>query len=171
MKASDIFHKTTRGQAEIDSRSGNLSMKHRRVLILVNGTRDCNELKRLSLCDNISEILTILIDGGFVDDGASTSTAVAAQDYSSPESLQSQKSSKEPTDADAKEFMCNTLLTFANRVRVGKLIEEIKAADSLDSLKEMVKPWYMAISETPGGMYQADDLRTEVLKMLNDGDI
>lgn len=168
MKASDIFHKTTRGQAEIDSRSGNLSMKHRRVLILVNGARDCDELKRLSLCDNIGEVLTILIDGGFVDGGASTPTAVAAHDYSSPKS---QGNSKEPTDAQATEFMCNTLLTFANRVRVGKLIEEIKAADSLDSLKEMVKPWYMAISETPGGMYQADDLRTEVLKMLNDSGI
>ena len=146
-------------------------MKHRRVLILVNGARDCNELKRLSLCDNIGEILTILIDGGFVDDGASMPTAVAAQDYSNPETPKSPKSPKEPTDSEATEFMCNTLLTFANRVRVGKLIGEIKAADSLDSLKEMVKPWYMAISETPGGMYQADDLRTEVLKMLNDGGI
>jgi hypothetical protein len=127
MKASDIFHKTTKGQAEIDSRSRNLSMKHRRVLILVNGANDCNELKRLSLCDNIGEILTILIDGGFVDGGAST-TAIPAHDYSSPES------SKEPSDAEAAEFMCNTLLTFANRIRVGKLIEEIKAADSVDGL-------------------------------------
>jgi len=167
MKASDIFHKTTKGQAEIDSRSRNLSMKHRRVLILVNGANDCNELKRLSLCDNIGEILTTLIDGGFVDGGAST-TAIPAQDYSSQKSPES---SKEPSDAEAAEFMCNTLLTFANRVRVGKLIEEIKVADSVGGLKEMVKPWYMAISETPGGMYQADDLRTEVLKMLSDSDI
>ena len=67
--------------------------------------------------------------------------------------------------------MCNTLLTFANRVRVSKLIDEIKAADSADGLKKMVKPWYIAISETPGGMYQADDLRAEVLKMLDNSDI
>ncbi|MCP4471701.1 MAG: hypothetical protein GY815_13635 [Gammaproteobacteria bacterium] len=67
--------------------------------------------------------------------------------------------------------MCNTLLTFANRVRVGKLIEEIKAVDRPADLKEMVKPWYMAISETPGGMYQANDLRAEVLKMLENMDI
>jgi len=76
MKASDIFHKTTKGQAEIDSRSRNLSMKHRRVLILVNGANDCNELKRLSLCDNIGEILTTLIDGGFVD-GSPTASGSA----------------------------------------------------------------------------------------------
>ena len=164
MKASDIFHKTTKGQTEIDSRSGNLSMKQRRVLILVNGANDCNELKRLSLCDNIGEVLKTLIVGGFIDGGTSTTT-VAAQDYSD------QEGPKESTEIDAAEFMCNTLLTFANRVRVGKLIEEIKAADSVDGLKKMVKPWYMAISETPGGMYQADDLRAEVLKMLADSDI
>jgi len=165
MKASDIFHKTTRGQAEIDSRSRELSMKQRRVLILVNGANDCNELKRLSLCDDIASILKTLIEGGFIGGGTSTTTAVAAQDYSSGESP------KEPTDDEATEFMCNTLLTFANRIRVGKLIEEIKAADGHDGLKEMIKPWYMAISETPGGMYQADDLRNEVLKMLADRDI
>ncbi|MCP4335861.1 MAG: hypothetical protein GY785_24715 [Gammaproteobacteria bacterium] len=168
MKASNIFHKTTKGQAEIDSRSGNLSMKDRRVLILINGANDCNELKRLSLCDNIAEILATLIDGDFIDDGTSAITAIPAQDYSSQES---KKSQKEPTDDEAAEFMCNTLLTFANHIRVGKLIEQIKAADSADGLKELVKPWYTAISDTPGGMYQADDLRAEVLKKLADSDI
>ncbi len=134
MKASDIFYKTTKGQAEIDSRSGNLSMKHRRVLILVNGANDCNELKRLSLCDNIGEILTTLIEGGFVDGGTSTITAIPAQDYSGQESQASPDSPKESTEGEAAEFMCNTLLTFANRVRVGKLIAEIKAADGVDGL-------------------------------------
>jgi hypothetical protein len=165
MKASDVFHKTSKGQAEIDTRSGNLSMKDRRVLILVNGANDCTELKRLSLCDNIGEILTTLIEGGFIDGGASTTTAVAAQDYSDQDSPQEQ------ADVEAAEFMCNTLLTFANRIRVGKLIEQIQSAENPAGLKDLVKPWYMAISETPGGMYQADDLRAEVLKMLDNADI
>ena len=47
--------------------------------------------------------------------------------------------------------MCNTLLTFANRVRVGKLIEQIRSAEDNNSLKELIKPWYQAIAETPGG--------------------
>jgi hypothetical protein len=163
MKASDIFYKTTKGQAEIDARSKNLSMKQRRVLILVNGSNDCSELKRLSLCDDddIVQILETLIQGEFIDDGRSTTSATAAQDYAGEESP------KEVVDLEAAEFMCNTLLTFANRVRVGKLIEEIRAAEDSGALKEMVKPWYMAIAETPGGMYQADDLRAEVLKMID----
>jgi len=59
------------------------------------------------------------------------------------------------------------LLTFANRVRVGKLIEQIQSAEDIESLKELIKPWYQAISDTPGGMYQADDLRDEVRKLLD----
>jgi len=171
MKASDIFHKTAKGQTEIDSRSRDLSMKHRRVLILVNGANDCTELKQLSLCDNITEILETLIDGGFIDGGASTTTA--AHDYANRERPQkpAQEPTQEPTNTDAAEFMCNTLLTFANRVRVGKLIEEIRGASDSNNLKEMVKPWYHAIAETPGGMYQADDLRSEVLIMLGNSDI
>ena len=67
--------------------------------------------------------------------------------------------------------MCNTLLTFANRVRVARLLDEINAVEDADSLKEMVKPWYQALSETPGGMYQADELRKEVNKMIADEEI
>ena len=161
MKASDIFHKTVKGQAEIETRSRDLSMKQRRVLILVNGANDCSELKRLSLCDDIVDILQTLIEGGFIQDGESTTASIAPQD------LAEDDDPKAAAENEAMEFMCNTLLTFANRVRVAKLIEEIKAADSAASLKAMIKPWYMAISETPGGMYQADDLRDQVTKMID----
>jgi len=172
MKASDIFHKTMKGQAEMESRSRDLSMKQRRVLILVNGSNDCAELKRLSLSDNIGEILQALIDGGFIDDGASTNTAIAAQDYASEEKAQEPEADAGAADEiEAAEFMCNTLLTFANRVRVSKLIDEIRTTGDSNGLKELIKPWYQAISETPGGMYQADDLRTEVLKILDNSDI
>ena len=63
--------------------------------------------------------------------------------------------------------MCNTLLTFANRIRVTPLIDQIKAVGDVGSLKNLVTPWYQAISETPGGMYQADDLKQEVMHMLD----
>ena len=37
MKASEIFRKTPKGQSEIETKSDALTMKERRVLILVNG--------------------------------------------------------------------------------------------------------------------------------------
>lgn len=67
MKANDIFHKTSRGLSEIGSRTSKLSIKQRRVLILVNGEKDAATLKELSLCDNIVEILDSLLRLGLIE--------------------------------------------------------------------------------------------------------
>ena len=88
MNPDDIFCKTTKGQAEIKTRSQGLSMQHRRVLILVNGSNDVAELKRLSLYENASDILQSLIADGFIQPGADASpgTATSAQDYATTDS-------------------------------------------------------------------------------------
>ena len=160
MKASEIFHKTAKGQTEVETRTNALSMKQRRVLILVNGENNAATLQQLSLCENIVEILGVLLDGGFIaQDSATTPPTDFEPEVEKTESA---------FEVSAREFMCNTLLTFANRLRVAKLIDEINDVDNIDALRDMVKPWYHAISETPGGMYQADDLRQEVQKMIAD---
>ncbi|TNF87607.1 MAG: hypothetical protein JSU67_07785 [Gammaproteobacteria bacterium] len=170
MKASEIFHKTAKGQSEVEARTNALSIKERRVLILVNGENNAARLKELSLCENIVEILETLLSGGFIAQlgGAAAAAAVSAPGASSAEAGPRPAAAKSTAGIGAREFMCNTLLTFANRVRVARLLEEINAAEDADSLKEMVKPWYQALSETPGGMYQADELRKEVNKMIAD---
>lgn len=166
MIGSEIFLKTAKGQSEVEARTNALSMKERRVLILVNGENNTATLKKLSLCENIAEILETLLSGGFIepqqgaDAPAVKSAAPAAAAATEPEK------SKSATGVGAREFMCNTLLTFANRVRVAGLLEQINAAEDVGSLKDLVKPWYMALSETPNGMYQADDLRNEVNKII-----
>lgn len=75
MKASTIFHKTARGQSEIETRSDALTMKERRVLILVNGEHNAATLKQLSLCENIVEALETLLDGGFIQHEDMTNSA------------------------------------------------------------------------------------------------
>ena len=154
MKASAIFRKTPKGQAEIQTKTDALSMKERRVLILVNGQNSAAELKQLSLCENIVDILENLVSLGFIENLSSGAETQAAPKKSAVDEI------------EAGEFMCNTLLTFANRVRVADLLQKINAAEDTETLKELVKPWYMALSETPGGMYQADDLRKQVLAMI-----
>ncbi len=166
MKASEIFRKTSKGTSEVESRTDALSVKERRVLILVNGENNAATLRDLSLCDNIVEILENLLSGGFIERlGAAAAQASASFEEEAPEEKQ------DAHDVGAREFMCNTLLTFANRVRVAKLVEEINGVEDVEALKALVKPWYMAISETPGGMYQADDLRKEVNEMLAEEEV
>lgn len=154
MQASDIFRKTARGQTEMETKSDALSLKQRRVLILVNGENDIERLKQLSLCDNTEEILDVLLAQGFIERADETAT------------VDSRQTTEPAADIGPREFMSNTLLTFGNRVRVAKLLEEIGSVDDIDGLKQLVKPWYRAISETPGGMYQADDLRNEVNRLI-----
>ncbi len=166
MKASEIFLKTAKGQSEVTSRTNALSMKERRVLILVNGENNAARLKELSLCENILEILETLKSGGFIEQQEDT---VAAPTPTA--STESEAGEPATAEVGAREFMCNTLLTFANRVRVGKLIDEINSAQDIENLKRMVQPWYQALSDTPGGMYQADDLRKEVNQMIADEEI
>lgn len=162
MKASDIFHKTARGQSEIETRTNALSLQQRRVLILINGVNDAATVRRLSLCDNIAEIIDTLVVQGYINDGDTTGVAHDRTPKETDETV---------TELGAREFMCNTLLTFANRVRVGDLIEKINAIEDIDALQKIVNPWYQAIAETPGGMYQADDLRKEVLLLIQNEEI
>lgn len=84
MNPDDIFCKTARGQDEINTRAHGLSMQHRRVLILVNGSNDVAELTRLSLYENAADILLSLMADGFIRAAADTSpgSATAAADYS-----------------------------------------------------------------------------------------
>ena len=172
MIASEIFYKTAKGQSEVESRTNALSMKERRVLILVNGENNTATLEKLSLCENIADILQTLLSGGFIQRQAgSAETAAApaaAPAAAAAEPAPKPAAAKSADTAGAREFMCNTLLTFANRVRVAGLLKEIEETEDIDSLKNMVKPWYMALSETPGGMYQADDLRKQVNQMIAD---
>ncbi len=174
MKASEIFLKTAKGQSEVASRTNALSMKERRVLILVNGDNNAAKLKELSLCENIVEILETLLSGGFIEQqGGAAATSVFEEETAEAPAASAQGKEPEPAAAEigAREFMCNTLLTFANRVRVARLLDDINSVEDVASLKNMVKPWYHALSETPGGMYQADDLRKEVNQMIADEEI
>ena len=150
MQASDIFSKTPKGLSEISSKSDALTMKERRVLILVNGENDVATLERLSLSDDINAVLKRLLQLDFI---GGHETTIPAVDYAGQAAR---------PKINARELMCNTLLTFGNRVRVAGLIEKINASEDAESLTQMVQPWYQAIADTPGGMYEADALKKKV---------
>jgi len=97
MKASEIFHKTANGQSEVEARSDRLSMKERRVLILVNGEKDTATLKQLSSCENIAEILQSLLDGGFIAQNGDTLTLSEFDPATDPTEV-------DPTEVDPTEI-------------------------------------------------------------------
>jgi hypothetical protein len=156
MEPNEIFRKTAQGQAEIDSNERSLSMQERRLLILINGEKDAATLGKLSLCENSMEILDNLLEQGLIE----------RVEIEPPQQPDGTDDSADDDVIDARDFLCNTLMSYGNRVRVKKLVEEIMAAEDTQALEALVIPWYQAVSDTPAGMYQADKLRDQVKAMI-----
>ena len=83
MNADEIFTKTPKGQAEMQSRTHGLSARQRRVLILVNGSNNVAELQRLVQFDDTIDILGFLLIDGFIEGDSEdwTASSVTARDY------------------------------------------------------------------------------------------
>ncbi len=166
MKHTDIYDKTTTGKQEITDSAAGLSMMERRVLILVNGENEVEKLAKLSLSgDEIDPTLDRLLELGLIEVAEPTVVEIpapAAPDKAAPE----KPAAAAEETVTARDLMCNTLLTFGNKIKVADLHNTIAETSDLNALKDLVKPWYHALSETPGGMYQADDLRKEVLDLM-----
>ncbi len=166
MKTSDMYDKTASGKTEIADNGAGLSMMERRVLILINGSNDVAQLSKLSLCEDIGPTIERLLELGLIEAVESTVVDLTAP---AAEAVAAADANADDPVADAREFMCNTLQTFGNRVRIADLNNSIVDAKTIGELEGLVKPWYQAISETPGGMYQADDLRKDLLGQLERG--
>lgn len=154
MNESSVYKKTEKGANEVANQSGALSMRERRVLILLNGSAPVSEVRKKSLVEEFDSILENLVSGEFIE-------MIAAGESAPPADANG------PLDLDApRELMLNTLKAFGNQMRTSNLLSDIEAASALDELKELVSRWYQAISETPNGMYQVDDLKKDLDKLL-----
>ncbi|MFT5398898.1 MAG: hypothetical protein ACI822_001815 [Gammaproteobacteria bacterium] len=67
MEASDRPAKTVKGKSEIASKSGELSLFDRRVLILVNGENSISLIQDLSQMENVIDILQTLHRKGYIE--------------------------------------------------------------------------------------------------------
>ncbi len=165
MKHVDTYDKTVNGKNEVTDNAAGLSMMERRVLILVNGENEVEKLAKLSLCDDIDATLDRLLELGLIQVAETTLVEIAPQAAPEKAAAAADVTVTEIT-VTARDLMCNTLQTFGNKVKIAGLHQTISEINDLEALKDLVKPWYQALSETPGGMYQADDLRKEVLELL-----
>lgn len=165
MKHIDFYDKTENGKKEINDSAAGLSMMERRVLILVNGENEVEKLAKLSLSDDIDTTLDRLLELGLIEVAEPTLVEVPAQAAPRKAAADNDTTVTEIT-VTARDLMCNTLQTFGNKVKIADLHQTISETSDPGALKSLIKPWYQALSETPGGMYQADDLRKEVLELL-----
>jgi hypothetical protein len=72
-----IFRKTDKGQAEVETRAHRLSPRLRSALILVDGKRSSDELRKL-IAQQADDTLAALSDQGFIEVAAVSAAPVAA---------------------------------------------------------------------------------------------
>lgn len=169
MRPHTVFYKTAKGQEEIAQRRGELSLRDRRILMLVNGERNLEEIGQLAAVarvDDYADILGNLSAGGYVHyEGGPKAPATTA-----PAPPASAGESAAPATASGlsqtQEFMLTTLQAFTNRFRVSKLVNDISNVSNDAELRNYLEPWYDAIAETPEGIFRADELRAKLLEML-----
>lgn len=163
---SIVFAKSTRGQQEIQQRSGELTPRVRRLLILVDGKRSVDELRQAFPADDLTHSLGLLEETGLIE--MLTDTSLAAQrpsltafrtlaegDLANPEDL-----------GKARHFMSNTINSFVGTVGTSTLLERIEQTQSHSELRATYDDWYYAIVTSRDGRREAEALRAKLLEVI-----
>lgn len=166
-----VFKKTAKGQEEILQRQGGLSPRIRRLLILIDGQRTVEDLRGMVTMDDLSNALGSLEEAGLIavdglqqDDGliAPPSDPMPPVDGFRELGIFPDKAELEK----ARNFMINTLRTFAGHYEHITLVHEIYSARDHLELRDIYGRWYRAVIETRDGKRRADELRVELLAVL-----
>mgnify|MGYP000137839725 FL=1 len=158
-----VFAKTPKGQEEIATKSGGLSPRVRRALIMIDGKRSVDELRSMLQSDDLQHTLGMLEEDGYI--------AVASSSKSEP--LPSITAFSElPATPDpirlqqARNFMTNTLNAFVGALGTSALLTRIEAAQSHQDLRAAYDEWYHAIVMSREGKREAEALRSKLLAVI-----
>lgn len=166
-----VFAKTAKGQDEIASRSGELSPRVRRVLILVDGRRTVSELRDLVSANDLTHTLGTLEELGLIEVKALRAVDGAEAEPSGPmpsiTAFRQLPASPNPKELEmARNFMLNTLKTFSSIHAPVSLMTSINGARTHEDLRAHYPAWFRMIMESRSGQRRAEDLRTDLLKVL-----
>ncbi len=175
MNPNTIFNKTRKGMLEIRDRTGGLSMLERRLLILVDGKRSAGDIWKITKVADYEHMLQRLEDAGYIAPGSGGgSTASARQRGVGGGAARPAATRREPAPAasgagepsDPRGFMLHTLKTMASPIQYRRLGGKIEEAPNRSALRDLVDPWYQALSENPANLTRVDSVRNELLDMF-----
>lgn len=159
------YCKTAKGHQEISDRAAGLGLRARRLLILIDGQRDSEELGRLAGDSQVEETLRTLADAGFIEALAAPPPAVAAPAARSAPPPTAH-SGRQASLGLAQDFMMNTLRTFHGPYGKLDLVKRIHATTHADELRTLFDEWLHSISETRIGRKRADELSARLLEVM-----
>lgn len=171
MPSRAVFRKTPKGVDEVQHRSGKLTPRQRRILIMVDGKRTVEELRELASTDDLSNVLGHLEEEGYIElvGLKGENEAITRQDrLPSLTDFRPLPEPRKPEELDmARHFMINTIKAFCRGPIIHlSLIDEIAAAQSHEELRALYGQWFRLIQESAEGRRRAEQLRADLLKVL-----
>lgn len=159
------FCKTAKGHQEISARAAGLGLRARRLLILIDGQRDSEELGRLAGDMQVEDTLRTLADGGFIEpDAAPAAGTVPPAAHANPTSAA--HGGRQASLALAQDFMMNTLRTFHGPYGKLDLVKRIHASTHSAELRALFEEWLHSISESRIGRKRANELSARLLEVM-----
>lgn len=169
---SAVFIKTLKGQEEITAKTGGLTPRIRRVLIFVDGKRTVDELREMLQSSDLQNTLGILEEAGFIELASIADDTGNTQPI--PEeglpSITSFRPAPDPVNRKelemARNFIQNSLKTFCGPYAYLEIVEAAFAAKTHEEIRLQFGPWYHAIVQTTQGQRRAEELRSQLLKVM-----
>ena len=168
---SKIFIKTQKGIGEIEKRTSDMSLRVRRVLILVDGKCSVEDIRALALADDLNQTLAQLEKAGYIEPikQPESGSLITEIDGGLPGNFTFRElpSTPDPKDLEmAKHFILNTLYTFCGQWAHLSIVTAASAATTHEELRKSFIPWYNAIIETSDGRRRAGELSSSLLKVI-----
>jgi hypothetical protein len=163
-----IYEKSTAGQLEITGDRRALSMKHRQVLIMVDGKRTDDDIKNNLPNMNVAETIADLERLGYIYNTASPAKSPPPVGIAPPPAITTAPQ-EAPISAEQLTAAKEILITSTNECLgiMGRgMVQKIEAVQSRGELKVWVSQWHMAIRESRLGKPLATVLLEQVQHIL-----
>lgn len=155
MSAKSVYVKTPKGIEEMNSRIYGLAPKARKVLIMVDGKRDGEEISAMFADVDVSAMLDGLVADGFIG----SLNAVGSGQTSVGEVVETVvDQADEPRRLEmAKNLMLNSMRAFIGSMG-SELVDQIGNCNSLEQLRPYYPAWRESIAITRDGPSQLGEL-------------
>jgi hypothetical protein len=150
--------KTPKGIEEVAKRSEGVALKARRLLIMVDGSRDFATLAGMFPGDDSMAMLEKLLADGYI-----TPRVIEEPKPAAPAVPDIEPGMRYEM---ARNFMLNTTSAFLG-VFGSALSEKIERAASLEDLQDLYVPWRDGIRLSSDGKKRAEELETKLASLLS----
>ena len=165
-----VFVKTRKGQEEMEKRTGGLTPRVRRALILVDGKRTVDDLRSLTAADDLTHTLGALEEDGYIEVGGvkgADGIVMPSQPLPAITAFREMAGESDPLSlAKARNFMTNTLNVFVGALGTSSLLDRIEKSRTHTELRAVYDEWYHAIVSSRDGKREAESLRTKLLEVI-----